>query len=100
MTGMEVLITEIMGSRCPIEPQVEGKYWQKTKDWKPQGLKAFFCSYFLLFSQICRILENDCVGFTVTNRGGSELLVEKEGQEVAMVSVMVRTDLDHRHHRR
>jgi len=66
--GMEVLITEIMGSRCPIEPQ------------------------------ICRILENDCVGFMVTNRGSSELVVEKEGQEVALVSVMVRTDLEHHNH--
>ena len=45
--------------------------------------------------QICRILENDCVGFMVTNRGSSELVVEKEGQEVALVSVMVRTDLEH-----
>ena len=25
MTGMEVLITDIEGSRCPIEPQVERK---------------------------------------------------------------------------
>ena len=35
------------------------------------------------------------MGFMVTNRGSSELVVEKEGQEVALVSVMVRTDLEH-----
>ena len=77
-----------------------GKILTKDKRLKTFRPQSIFCPYFLLFSQICRILENDCVGFTVTNRGGSELLVEKEGQEVAMVSVMVRTDLDYRHHRR
>ena len=55
-------------------------------------------SYYMYVIQICRILENDCVGFMVTNRGSSELVVEKEGQEVALVSVMVRTDLEHHNH--
>ena len=47
----------------------------------------------LLPFQICRIMENDCIGFTVTNRGEVELVIEKEGQEVAGVSVLVRTDI-------
>lgn len=38
-------------------------------------------------------MENDCIGFTVTNRGEVELVIEKEGQEVAGVSVLVRTDI-------
>ena len=67
---MEVLITEMIGDSCPVEPQ------------------------------ICRIMENDCIGFTVTNRGTRDLVIDKEGQEVVGVSVLVRDDLQEENHRR
>jgi len=61
--GLEVLVTEIDNEKCPIDPQV------------------------------CRILENDCIGFTVMNRGKDVLRIEKDGQHVAYISVWSKQDL-------
>ena len=43
--------------------------------------------------QVCRILENDCIGFTVMNRGKDVLRIEKDGQNVAYISVWAKQDL-------
>jgi len=61
--GLEVLVTEVDNEKCPIDPQV------------------------------CRILENDCIGFTVMNRGKDVLRIEKDGQNVAYISVWAKQDL-------
>ena len=85
---MEVLITEIMGNSCPVEPQVIIlKHSQ------------FLVNLSFLY-QICRIMENDCIGFTVTNRGVRDLVIEKEGQEVVGVSVLIRNNIQKENTRR
>ena len=43
--------------------------------------------------QICRILENDCIGFMVTNEGRDLMTVEKGSQDVAVISVWCNSDL-------
>jgi len=43
--------------------------------------------------QVCRILENDCIGFTVMNRGKDVLRIEKDGQHIAYISVWSKQDL-------
>ena len=43
--------------------------------------------------QVCRILENDCIGFTVMNRGKDVMRIEKDGQHVAYISVWAKQDL-------
>lgn len=61
---MEVLVSEIDSFQCPIDPQ------------------------------ICRIMENDCIGFLVSNRSREPLIVEKRSQEICCISVWARTKLD------
>lgn len=61
---MEVLVTEMDGVHCPIDPQ------------------------------ICRIMENDCIGFLVTNRGNNNLIVEKRSQEICCISVWSKKKLE------
>jgi len=64
--GMEVLVTRMPGKAgddCPVKPQ------------------------------ICRILENDCIGFMVTNEGRDLMTVEKGSQDVAVISVWCNSDL-------
>lgn len=61
--GLEVLVTEIDSEKCPIDPQV------------------------------CRIAENDCIGFTVTNRRKEMMEIFKDGQNVAYISVWAKMDI-------
>ena len=44
----------------------------------------------LVSVQIVRIVENDCIGFFVTNRGADTLIVEKRSQEICCISVWCR----------
>lgn len=37
--------------------------------------------------QVVRIVENDCIGFLVTNRRTDTLVVEKRSQEICCISV-------------
>lgn len=62
--GMEVMVTEINSDHCPIDPQ------------------------------IVRIMENDCIGFTVTNRTRDTIIVEKKSQEICCLSVWARSRLE------
>jgi len=56
--GKEVLVTQMRGgSDCPITPQIR------------------------------RICENDCIGFDVTNTGQDTLVIEKNSQAVAYLSI-------------
>ena len=65
---------------------------------RPPGLNVteFFIALIILSlscHQVCRILENDCIGFTVMNRGKDVLRIEKDGQHVAYISVWSKQDL-------
>lgn len=62
--GLEVMVSEIDHKRCPIE------------------------------SQVVRILENDCIGFTVVNRSRDVLEIEKDGKNVAEISVWAKMDIN------
>jgi len=62
--GMEVLVTEIDNKKCSIDPQV------------------------------CRIMENDTIGFTVQNRTRDVMEIEKDGQNVAYISVWAKQDIE------
>ena len=44
--------------------------------------------------KICRIMENDCIGFLVTNRGNNNLIVEKRSQEICCISVWSKKKLE------
>lgn len=61
---MEVLVTEMDAIHCPID------------------------------SQICRIMENDCIGFYVTNRTNDTIVVDKRSQEICSISVWAKTKLE------
>ena len=41
-----------------------------------------------------RILENDCIGFTVVNRSRDVLEIEKDGKNVAEISVWAKMDIN------
>ena len=70
--GKEVLVSQMNdGQECPIQPQVQ-----------------IFNNYFLMMKyQIRRICENDCIGFDVTNDGRETMVLEKNSQAVANLSV-------------
>ena len=51
---------------------------------KDENLQLTNQAYLL---QIRRICENDCIGFDVTNNGRETLVLEKESQAVAYLSV-------------
>jgi len=56
--GKEVLVSQMNdGQECPIQPQIR------------------------------RICENDCIGFDVTNDGRETMVLEKNSQAVANLSV-------------
>ena len=71
---MEVLVTEMDPVGCPIDPQVV-----HTKKVERILAEISF--------QIVRIVENDCIGFFVTNRRPETLVVEKRSQEICCISV-------------
>ena len=43
--------------------------------------------------KVVRILENDCIGFTVVNRSREVLEIEKDGKNVAYVSVWSKMEI-------
>ena len=51
---------------------------------KDENLQLTNKTYFL---QIRRICENDCIGFDVTNNGRETLVLEKDSQAVAYLSM-------------
>ena len=82
---MEVLVTEMDGVHCPIDPQVWHLYlwnWGRGEEVTTSCFK------------ICRIMENDCIGFLVTNRGNNNLIVEKRSQEICCISVWSKKKLE------
>ena len=70
---MEVLVTEMDPVGCPLDPQVVER--------RRRGL------YIMTSVQVVRIVENDCIGFLVTNRRTDTLVVEKRSQEICCISV-------------
>ena len=61
---------------------------------KDENLFVWFCGeenlqhmYQTTLLQIRRICENDCIGFDVTNNGRETLVLEKDSQAVAYLSV-------------
>jgi len=63
--GKEVLVSQMNdGKECPIRPQIR------------------------------RICENDCIGFDVTNEGRETMVLEKDSQAVANLSVWATVRLD------
>ena len=63
------------GNECPIQPQVCLNFLPSV----PLFIDICF--------QICRICENECIGFDVTNTGRDTLVIEKASQAVACLSV-------------
>ena len=75
-----MLVTEIDSEKCPIDPQVR---------WPQVSQYYRFCNVL----QVCRIAENDCIGFTVTNRRKEVMEIFKDGQNVAYISVWAKMDI-------
>ena len=78
---MEVLVSEMDGVKCPIDPQVS----DHCTEWRRVNMIPI---------KICRIMENDCIGFLASNRSREPLIVEKRSQEICCISVWARTKLD------
>ena len=72
--GKEVLVSQMDDCKeCPVQPQV---------------LRNIFINQFSMKKcQIRRICENDCIGFDVTNDGRETMVLEKNSQTVANLSV-------------
>ena len=116
---MEVLVTRMPGKAgddCPVKPQVP-KPISSSRDWTSRNIHFIFAQIAFMLTtckskyiflqldandvqkmygmcyQICRILENDCIGFMVTNEGRDLMTVEKGSQDVAVISVWCNSDL-------